>query len=155
MTPTVAFRLPARALALIGLIALVLASTGCAFGEFRPTDPFDRQLSLDQAQHRYTVLVRFSDFNRARDFVAEDHREAFAQRMKALDDARFTDYESESVELDDEKEKATVRVTYTIYTPALPYEVEVAEIQEWTRDGIGNNWRVVSTFEGLQQIVAN
>ena len=75
--------------------------------------------------------------------------------MKALDDARFTDYESESVELDAEKEKATVRVTYTIYTSALPYEVEVAEVQEWTRDGIGNNWRVVSTFEGLQQIVAN
>lgn len=155
MTSTVAFRLPARALALIGLAALVLASTGCAFGEFRPTDPFDRQLSLDQAQHRYTVLVRFSDFTRARAFVAEDHREAFAQRMKALDEARFTDYESESVELDAEKEKATVRVTYTIYTPALPYEVEVAEIQEWSRDGIGNNWRVVSTFEGLQQIVAN
>ena len=155
MTPTVAFRLPARALALLGLTALVLASTGCAFGEFRPTDPFDRQLSLDQAQHRYTVLIRFSDFTRARDFVAEDHREEFAQRMKALDDARFTDYESESVELDEEKEKATVRVTYTIYTSALPYEVEVAEVQEWTRDGIGNNWRVVSTFEGLQQIVAN
>ena len=155
MTPTVAFRLPARALALLGLTTLVLASTGCAFGEFRPTDPFDRQLSLDQAQHRYTVLIRFSDFTRARDFVAEAHREEFAQRMKALDDARFTDYESESVELDAEKEKATVRVTYTIYTSALPYEVEVAEVQEWTRDGIGNNWRVVSTFEGLQQIVAN
>ena len=155
MTSTAAFRLSARALALIGGVALVFGSTGCAFGEFRPTDPFDRQLSLDQAQHRYTVLVRFSDFTRARAFVAEDHREAFARRMKALDDARFTDYESESVELDEEKEKATVRVTYTIYTPALPYEVEVAEVQEWSRDGIGNNWRVVSTFEGLQQIVAN
>ncbi|MCR9093818.1 MAG: hypothetical protein NXI30_06360 [bacterium] len=154
MTST-AFRFPARALALIGLVALVLASTGCAFGEFRPTDPFDRQLSLDRAQHRYTVLVRFSDFARAGAFVAEEHREEFARRMKALDDARFTDYDSESVELDEEKEKATVRVTYTIYTPSLPYEVEVAEIQEWSRDGMGNNWRVVSTFEGLQQLVAN
>ena len=59
------------------------------------------------------------------------------------------------VELDAEKEKATVRVTYTIYTPSLPYEVEVAEIQEWSRDGLGNGWRVVSTFEGLQQIAVN
>ena len=143
-----------RALALMVFVALVGTMTGCAFGEFRPSDPFDRQLTLDQAQHRYTVLVRFSDFDRARKFVAEPDREDFRNRMRALDDARFTDYESESVELDEEKEKATVRVTYTIYTPALPYEVEVSETQEWSRSGVTNNWRVVSTFEGLQQIIA-
>ena len=144
-----------RTVVLISLAAVALSTTGCAFGEFRPMDPFDRQLTLDQAQHRYTTLVRFSDFDRAGAFVAAEHRAEFADRMRTLDAARFTDYESESVELDDDKEKATVRVTYTIYTPALPYEVEVAEIQEWSRSGITNNWRVVSTFEGLQQIVAN
>lgn len=149
------FPLPARALVLGALSALLLSQGGCAFGEFRPGDPFDRQLTLDQAQHRYTVLVRFSEFQKARKFVAEAHKERFYQQMRALSDARFTDYESESVELDAEKEKATVRVTYTIYTPSLPYEVEVAEIQEWSRDGLGNGWRVVSTFEGLQQIAVN
>ncbi|MEM9176938.1 MAG: hypothetical protein AAGC67_17090 [Myxococcota bacterium] len=152
---TAAHRLPARALALFGLALLMLSTSGCAFGEFRPTDPFDRQWTLDQAQHRYTVLVRFSDFERASAFVDAGHREDFTKRMRALEDARFTDYESETVELDDGKEKATVRVTYSIYTPALPYEIEVAEVQEWSRSGITNNWRVVSTFEGLQQIVAN
>ena len=153
--PSTATRLPLRPLVLIALVALLGTLTGCAFGEFRPSDPFDRQLTLDQAQHRYTVLVRFSDFERASAFVDAEHREDFTRRMKALDDARFTDYESETVELDDEKEKATVKVTYTIYTPALPYEIEVAETQEWSRSGITNNWKVVSSFEGLQQIVAN
>ena len=75
--------------------------------------------------------------------------------MKALEDARFTGYESESIELDDEKENATVVVTYTVYTPAMPYEIEVAETQQWNRDGITNDWRVVSDFAGLEQLAAN
>ena len=144
-----------RTLAFGLLITAVLSLGGCAFGEFRPSDPFDRQLTLDEAQHRYTVLVRFSEFQKARQFVAEDHKEGFYQRMRALKDVHFTGYDSESVELDEEKAKATVRVTYTMYTPTLPYEVEVSEEQEWSRDGMANTWRVVATFEGLQQLVAH
>ena len=35
--------------ALIVLLGAVMLSTvGCAFGEFRPGDPFDRQLTLDR-----------------------------------------------------------------------------------------------------------
>ena len=78
---------------LVLAFTITLASLGCAFGEFRPGDPFDRQYTLDEAQHRYTTLVRFSVFDRARAFVAKDDRDAFMERMKALDDARFTDYE--------------------------------------------------------------
>lgn len=136
-------------------LVLVATSLGCAFGEIRPGDPFDRQLTLDRAQHRYTVLVRFSDFHRARKFVAEEHRDEFMARMAELEDARFTGYESEAVELDDAKASATVRVTYTIYTPSMPYEIEVDEIQEWRRRGPTNNWRVVSHFEDLAKIAAN
>lgn len=144
-----------RPLALVLALTALLATTGCAFGEFRPGDPFDRQWTLDQAQHRYTTLVRFSEFEKARKFVAEDERDVFIERMKALDEARFTDFESEAVELDDAKLNATVVVTYTIYTPSLPYETEVEETQEWSRSGMKNSWRVISTFEGLQQLVAN
>ena len=134
---------------------ITLASLGCAFGEFRPGDPFDRQYTLDEAQHRYTTLVRFSDFDRARAFVAKDDRDAFMERMKALEDARFTDYDSGPAELDDKKATATVKVTYTIYTPSTPFEFEVAETQVWSRDGVGNNWSVRSTFEGLQNLARN
>ncbi|HEB88526.1 MAG TPA: hypothetical protein ENI85_03055 [Deltaproteobacteria bacterium] len=141
-------------LAVLGM-TLLMSALGCANGEFRFGDPFDRQLTLSEAQHRYTVLVRWSEFKKARSFVAETDREAFMAQMKNLDDVRFTDYESEPVELDAGKQKATVRVTYTLYTPSIPYEIEISEVQEWTRKGIGNQWRVQSSFEGLRQLAAN
>ncbi len=144
-----------RSLVLTLATALVLGSLGCAFGEIRLGDPFDRAYTLEQAQHRYTTLVRFSDFARARNFVAEEERVEFMRRMKSLDDARFTEYESDAVELDAKKEIATILVTYTIYTPSRPYAIEVAETQVWKRDGLSNDWRVHSSFEGLQKLAAN
>ena len=45
------------------LLALTLwtaSSLGCAFGEVRWSDPLQREISLEDAQHRYTVLVRWS-----------------------------------------------------------------------------------------------
>ncbi len=134
---------------------LVLQALGCANGEFRPTDPFDRGLTFSESQHRYTVLVRWTEFQKAKAFVAEDQQESFLKDMKALEHARFTDYESEDVELDEEKQKATVRVTYTAYLPSSPYELEIVEVQDWSRDGIGNKWRVRSRFEGVPKVAAN
>ncbi len=144
-----------RGLLVVLSMTFLASALGCANGEFRFGDPFDRQLTLSEAQHRYTVLVRWSEFQKARSFVAETDRDAFMDQMKNLDEARFTDYESEPVELDAEKQKATVRVTYTLYTPAIPYEIEISEVQEWTRKGIGNQWRVRSSFEGLRQLASN
>ena len=139
----------------LALAAAFTLSLGCANGEFRPKDPFDRGLSFDEAQHRYTVLVRWSEFQKAKAFVAEDEREKFIADMKAWKHARFTDYESEDVELDDEKQKATVHVTYTLYLPSTPYELEISETQEWTREGLGNAWSVRSRFEGEPKMAAN
>ena len=119
------------------------------------TDPFDRQLTFDEAQRTYTIYVRFSEFQKARAFLVEEYREDFLQAMNSLDEARFTDFESESVELGDDKQTATVRVTYTIYTPSMPFEVEVTEVQVWNRNGITNNWQVISNFEGLDRFAAN
>lgn len=144
-----------RALVFSLLSALLLQATGCAFGEFRPGDPFDRQLTFDEAQHRYTTLVRFSSFQKARSFVAPAARADFLARMKALGDARFTDFDSEEVELDEDKQGATVRVTYSVYTPSMPYEVEVEETQVWRRDGLSNKWEVVSSFDGLAKLAVN
>lgn len=136
-------------------VAALLALVGCANGEFRPTDPFDRGVTFSEAQHRYTVLIRWSEFQKAKSFVAEADRDSFLSKMKGLKDARFTDYESEDVELDEEKRTATVRVTYTAYVPSSPYELEIVEVQEWSRDGVGNDWRVHSTFEGVPSVAAN
>ena len=143
---------PALALlAVAGLISVL----GCANGEFRFGDPFDRQLTLSEAQHRYTVLVRWSQFQKARSFVAVDDRDAYMAQMARLKDARITEYESEPIELDAKKQNASIRVTYRLYTPAIPYEIEIIEQQEWTRSGITNNWNVTSTFDGLRQLASN
>jgi hypothetical protein len=144
-----------RGCLLFAVAAGLLASFGCANGEIRLGDPFDRELKLEEAQHRYTVLVRWSDFQRAKNFVAKADRDAFVKRMKALDEARFTDYESDTIELDDEKQTATIHVVYTLYLPTSPYEVEIGETQVWTRDGLSNAWRVDSTFDALHGVAAN
>jgi hypothetical protein len=137
-------------------VGALAGALGCAGGEIRLKDPFDREYSLDMLQHRYTVLIRWSDFQKAKSFVAKDEQDAFLERMKVFEEARFTDYESDPVELDDELQKATVKVTYTFYLPSSPFELEVHEIQEWTRDGMRNAWQVHSIFEDLPpELAAN
>ncbi len=146
---------PLRLLVVAVLLGSIGALSGCASGEIRLGDPFDRKLTLEEAQHRYTVLVRWADFQRAKNFVAEHDRDAFVQRMKTLSEARFTGYESADVEFDDGNRKATIEVVYTLYLPWSPYETEITESQVWTRDGVRNNWRVVSTFDRLGELASN
>ncbi|MEO1934246.1 MAG: hypothetical protein ABGX04_05595 [Myxococcales bacterium] len=153
--PRTPARLIRRPLSIILAMTVLVSVLGCANGEFRFGDPFDRQLTLTESQHRYTVLVRWSQFQKARAFVATEDRDAFMTQMQQLGDARITEYESQPIELDSKKQKATISVTYTLYTTALPYEIKITEEQEWTRSGISNNWNVTSTFDGLRQLAFN
>jgi hypothetical protein len=134
----------------------LLLAFGCANGEFRPKDPFDRNLSFSEAQHQYTVLIRWSEFQKAKAFVVEADREKFLADTKALKNVRLTDYESEQVDVENEgMNKATVHVTYTLYLPSSPYETQISEVQEWTREGRGNTWLVRPQFEALPSVAAN
>ncbi|MBW1885293.1 MAG: hypothetical protein JRJ58_17300 [Deltaproteobacteria bacterium] len=144
-----------RLIAVVALLGSIAALFGCANGEIRLGDPFDRKYALEEAQHRYTVLVRWSNFQKAKSFVAGHDREAYMQRMKTLSDARFTGYESAEVEFDDGNRKATIEVVYTLILPSNPYETEITESQEWTRDLVMNNWQVVSTFDRLAELASN
>jgi hypothetical protein len=144
-----------RAVAALCSALALAALMGCANGEFRPGDPFDRKLSFSESQRQYTVLVRFAEFQKAKAFVFEDEREKFMTDIAAFKEARFTDYESEEVDLDEEKRTATVRVTYKAYLPSNPYEIEIVEIQEWSREGMGNTWQVHSRFEGAPEVAVN
>lgn len=135
-----------------GLLGL---GSGCANGEFRPGDPFDRAESFGRSQHNYTILIRWSDFQKAKAYVHPDDREKFVAEMKAFENARFTDFESEEVDLDDEKRTATVHVTYTAYLPSSPFEIEISETQVWSRDGQGNTWLVRPQFGAAPKVAAN
>jgi hypothetical protein len=145
----------ARTILTILIVAVGVQALGCADGEFRLGDPFDRELTLSEAQHKYTVFVRWNEFQKARSFVAPVDRDDYMLQMETLSDARITSYDSGPVELDDKKRTATISVTYTLYTAAIPYEIEISEEQEWSRKGVGNAWSVLSTFDGLRQLASN
>jgi len=137
----------------VALLALAISTgLGCAFGEFRPSDPFDRGYSLEEAQRKYTSLVRWGEFKKASAFVQEDVRDVFLRDAPSPKQLRFTDYEVGQVEIDDDTGTSTVEVTYFAYQPASPLEISVVETQHWERDGIGNNWRVRPSFSGLEDI---
>ena len=145
------FKATRRGLVALALLALVgpIGSIGCAFGEFRPNDPFKREYSLEQAQKRYSDLVRWSKFKEASLFMERDARLAFEAKMPDFREIRFTEHQTEPWTLDEEMRATVVNVTYRGYSMSVPVEVEVHETQTWTREGKGNNWKVVSDFKDL------
>ena len=144
-----------RVAALVTLTIGLLFSLGCANGEIRLGDPFDRQMSFEEAQHRYTVLTRWKKYQESKNFVAREDRADYLKRMKAFKESRFTEFEVEEAELDQELETATMTVAYTIYTASMPYATKLIETQIWSRDGISNNWYVDSSFDATGDVAAN
>jgi len=149
-----------RTPALLGSLLLVLATgvgTGCAFGEFRPDDPFKRQFSLEDAHKNYSDFVRWSKFEEAATFVHSDDRQGFLAQMPEFDLVRFTDWSADPWEFVDaeEKNKAIINVTYRGYSMRTPFEVKVTETQTWEREGKGNHWVVRPAFENLDRLAAH
>ncbi len=144
----------ARLSALVALLALAFSpGFGCAFGEIHLDDPFNRGYSLQEAQRRYTSLVRWSEFKKAAEFVEEEHRDAFLEDAPSFRELRFTDYETGQVDIDDETGESIVEVTYYAYTPTSPLEVTIIETQHWKRETVGNDWEVTSSFAGIDALV--
>jgi hypothetical protein len=140
---------------IIASAMLLLSSFGCAFGELRPNDPFQRQYSLEQAQKRYSDLVRWSKFGEAAGFVAPADRAQFVKDMPNFRHIRFTDHESSPWELDEEMRTTTIEVTYMGYSMRTPLEISVHETQVWSREGNGNHWTVKSNFTDLDRLAGN
>jgi len=116
--------------------ALAIGSWGCA----TLTDP---ATMFQETQKRYTNLMRFTDFDRARNFVAADARHAFRDRTIALRDIHFTDYAIQ--EIDSGATSATVTVEYTGYRSSSPVVITFSEEQHWTL--ADNAWTVRPTLQ--------
>jgi hypothetical protein len=131
-----------------GLAALtLLAGVGCA-STF--ADPTGRTTALENAQRRYTQLVRWGEIRRASAYVEPDLREEFLSYEPFFEQIRFTDTEAEDVDLDPSQNTASVEVTYRAYSLATFQEKRILETQEWTRyDGIQNNWLVRPEIEEI------
>lgn len=140
-----------NSLALFTVLAIaVVSSVGCSFGEIYLDDPFLREVALADQQKHYTSLIRWSAFHKAAKYVQAERREEFMKVAPPLKEFRFTDYESQPVELDAAGE-CTVEVTYYGYRTDSPFEVEVRETQHWKRNGITNEWQVFPIFRGLDE----
>ncbi len=125
----------------------LLAGVGCA-STF--ADPTGRLTALENAQRRYTQLVRWGEIRRASAYVEPDLREEFLSYEPFFEQIRFTDTETEEVNLDPSQDTASIEVTYHAYSLATFQEKRIFETQEWTRyDGIQNNWLVRPEIEEI------
>jgi hypothetical protein len=138
--------------------ALLLASgLGCAFGEIYWDDPMKREYALSEAQSRYTSLIRFGAIGQAAKFVDPEASSEFITEFPDMSELTFTDSKSGPIQFtgeEDERRTAEVRVTYAAYHAFTLIVFDVVEVQEWYREGAGNNWFVRPHFEGLEQFAS-
>ncbi len=116
--------------------AVAIASLGCA-------GMIDQDTMFHDTQKRYTRLMRYTDFDRARSFVAADARDSFRDRTLALRDIHFTDYAIQQI--DNGKTSATVLVEYTGYRSSSPVVISFSEEQHW--ELAQNEWTVRPTLQ--------
>ncbi len=129
------------------LLCSLLGLTGClwSYGQF---DPLHRGDAFDEAQKRFTRMIRWGQIEKAASYVAEDAREQFLADAPALQGVRFTDYEVLVIDLEDGLRTGTVEVLFYGYRMPVMVEKTVAMTQEWEHgDG---NWRVRPTIEDLR-----
>lgn len=112
-------------------------------------DPMGRQNSLEEAQRRYTALVRWGEIERAAQWVVEDEQETFLSLAPSFERIRMTDAAHGPLVFED-GDSATVTVTYRAYSLDTLVEKTFVERQEWSRaPGMGNEWRVRSQIDGI------
>jgi hypothetical protein len=130
-----------RCLVALTLLTASLAGLGCASSSF--VDPTGRLTSLEDAQRRYTSLVRWGEIKRASAYVEPELREEFIAWAPIFDQIKITDVDSKEVSLGPSQDTAAVDVTYHAYSFTSFQEKRIFETQEWTRhDGVKNNWLV-------------
>ena len=81
----------------------------------------------------------------------------FIESFPDRDELIFTDHSMGPIEFTGEsgdRKTAEVKVTYSAYHTFSLVVFDVTKIQEWYRDGIGNNWLVRPHFEGLEKFAS-
>jgi hypothetical protein len=101
---------------------------------------------FEDAQRRYTQLIRWAEFGEASNYVDPARRDQFFVTVEALAEVRFTDYAVRFKEVSPARDSATVHVTYRAYRLSSMVETQFEERQEWSREWTTGHWLVRSEF---------
>ncbi len=111
-------------------------------------DPMGKQDALEQAQRRYTELVRWGEIETASAFVDPAIAETYLDRGALFKDVRFTDFETGPIRMDEGANTATINVVYRAYSTRTLVEKTIRERQQWYRDeNLAHEWKVRPDFE--------
>lgn len=133
-----------RLQALLAAFALC-STTGCLYS--MAVDPMGNRNAFDQAQRRYTQLLRWGEPEMATEFVDPELREEFRRHIPILTDIRITDFETGAV--DYSGDSASVTVVYEAFGRRAPVQLSFREHQAWYREGMSGNWMVRPDLEEL------
>ena len=135
-----------RARAAVAIFVSSCVLLGCV----SPTDPLGRQDSLEEAQQRYTELIRWGEVERAAMYVDPELVDDFLTLAGTMANLRITDFDTGEIEFGDDT--AVARVVYRGYSISEFVERAARETQDWYREGgLTDPWRVRPQ---LQHVVA-
>jgi hypothetical protein len=125
----------------------LLATLGCLGGSL---DLSGNEYALEEAQRRYTELVRWGEIEGASVYVDPAITDAFLVTAERLQDVRFTDFESGPLQFGEDSDTATVDVVYHAYSTRMLVEQKFREHQEWYREAsAGDAWRVRPNLDAI------
>ena len=109
-----------------------------------------KESALEEAQRKYTELVRWGEIESASAYVDPEISEAFIDAAAQFKDIRFTDFESGPLQFGEDSETATVSVVYRAYSTRSLVEKRFVEHQEWYREADSENvWRVRPNLDSV------
>jgi hypothetical protein len=118
-------------------LSVALLVLGCV----SPSDPLGHRDALEDAQKRYTDMIRWRDAEKAVQFVEPSMREQFLANASLLETLEISDYDLGEFEYGEDDTTAQVEVTYRGYSLSHLIERKVRVTQEWRRDD-DHGWRV-------------
>jgi hypothetical protein len=124
--------------------SICLASAGC----ISVADPLGHRDALEEAQKRYTDLIRWRDAERAAVFVEPELRKKFLEYAEALETLVISDYELGDLEFGEDDKTATISVTYRGYSLSHLIERKIRVTQEWHRNE-EDSWLVRPDLEDV------
>ena len=125
----------------------IAALAAClALGCTTVNDALAHRDQLEQAQKRYTELIRWRDAERAARFVRPERRAAFLEAAKALELIEISDFKLGEFQYGADDRSAEIDVTYRGYMLNQLVERKVHVTQKWRREE-GQDWLIDPDLE--------